>query len=255
MPTINIDGVDLFYRVEGEGTPIIFIHPPLVTGYNFFYQMEGLSAFFKTIVFDIRGHGNSSFSAVPLTYPLISQDINRILDHLEIDQAYLCGYSTGGTIALDFLLTYPERSKGAILLGAVSEVNDFIIKKEISLGVMLSKKMTMETLALAVALGNSNSKAYFHNLFHESKKGNPKNIEQYFRYSLKYNCTDQLNKIKQPVLLIYGEKDRRFHGYARILNQKLPNNQLKYIKNGRHQLPAKSALEVNQLIKQFIHDH
>lgn len=247
--------MNIYYQVQGNGVPIVFIHPPLLTSINFTYQIEGLSSSFQTIVFDIRGHGNSAYSKEPLTYPLISKDILHILDHLKIDNAIICGYSTGGSIALEFMLTYPERAKGAILLGPMSEVNDWVLKKEISLAVMLSKNKSIETLALAISYSNSNTKKIFWDLLHEAKKGKAENIKQYYQYSLTYNCTAQLDQIKQPVLLLYGEKDKQFHPYAHLISQKLPNNELVFVKNVKHQLPTKAAMEVNHLIKQFINMH
>lgn len=252
MPFTNIDGVNLYYEVKGEGAPILFIHPPLLTSMNFKYQIDGLSNSFKTIVFDMRGHGNSSFSEKPITYSLISKDIKHLLDHLGIEKTYVCGYSTGGSIALDFMITYPNRTLGAILLGAMSEVNDWVLKNRISLAVFLSKPKTKEPLAFSICLGNSNNNEIFRDLFREAKKGNIRNIKQYYQYSLNYNCTSKLDKIEFPVLSIYGEKDKGFHHYAHLINQKLPHNDLVFIKNGKHQLPTKSAIEVNNSILKFI---
>lgn len=254
LPTLKINGVDLYYQVKGNGIPIIFVHPPLLTSINFKYQIEGLSNKFKTIVFDIRGHGNSAFSDEPLTYPLISHDIKQILDHLNIDKALICGYSAGGSIVLDFLLTYPERALGGILICAMSEVNNWVLKSEISLAVFLSKTKAMKPLAVSICQGNSNSKETFKELYVEATKGNIENIEQYYHYSLNYNCTAMLSKINHPVLSIYGQLDKRFHHYAHLINKKLPINELVFIKNGKHQLPTKSAVEVNNLIYQFAKD-
>jgi pimeloyl-ACP methyl ester carboxylesterase len=49
------------------------------------------------ITFDIRGHGKSQYSNKPLTFPLIVEDIKLLLDHLEVEKAFICGYSTGGS--------------------------------------------------------------------------------------------------------------------------------------------------------------
>jgi hypothetical protein len=51
-------------------------------------------------------------------------------------------------------------------------------------------------------------------LHHKALKGNASNIEQYYRYSLQYNCTNQLDKIDLPLLLLYGTKDKSFLQYA-----------------------------------------
>ena len=84
------------------------------------------------------------------------------------------------------------------------------------------------------------------------KKGNAKNIEQYYRYSLQYNCTQQLGKIKLPVLLIYGKDDKPFYDYAMLLHKKLPYAQLKFINHAKHQIPTKAANDLNEMIRQFI---
>ena len=95
--------------------------------------MKELSNDFQVIAFDIRGHGRSSCSKQPLTYPLIAEDIERLLDHLNIPKAFICGYSTGGTIALEFLLSKAERAWGGIVI----EVSDWVLKNKIGLAIPL----------------------------------------------------------------------------------------------------------------------
>lgn len=255
MSVINIEEVNLYYHVQGKGIPIVFIHPPLLTSMNFIYQVNELSNHFKVIVFDIRGHGNSSFSEKALTYPLISHDIKQLLDYLKIDKAFICGYSTGGSIALDFLLTYPKRSLGGILIGAMSEVKDPSLKNRITLGVKLAKWKAHKALALSVSFTNSNTGQLFKDLYINATKGKAQNIEQYYRYSLHYNCTDRLDQINFPVLLLYGEKNKAFHRYAHLLHEKLPVNDFILIGEMKHQLPTKAAVEVNDFIKQFVSTH
>ncbi|SFB20624.1 MULTISPECIES: alpha/beta fold hydrolase [unclassified Bacillus (in: firmicutes)] len=253
MPIFNSTGVDLFYSVKGNGIPIVFIHPPVLTSINFIYQMEELSSFFKVITFDIRGHGNSESSLEPLSYPLIVEDIKRLMKHLEIEKAYICGYSTGGSIVLEFLLSAGEMALGGIVIGGMSEVMDQHLKRKISIGRYLSKSKAVPVLALSVCRSNANPMSLFFKMYAESIKGNAKNIEQYYRYSLHYKCTDQLHTIKHPLLLVYGKDDKRFHDYANLLHQKLPFNELKFIDNVKHQIPTKTSKELNKLITNFVH--
>lgn len=121
MPTAYINGTDLYYEKRGDGFPIIFIHPPLLTSANFRYQQVQLAGQFTVITFDIRGHGRSGASEALVTYDLIVEDMLRLLDHLSIPEAYVCGYSTGGSIALEAMLTHPDRFTGGILVSAMSE--------------------------------------------------------------------------------------------------------------------------------------
>nr|WP_263327466.1 alpha/beta hydrolase [Neobacillus sp. Marseille-Q6967] len=252
MPMLEVDGVRLYYTVKGEGIPIIFIHPPLLTSENFSYQLEGLAQTFKIITFDIRGHGRSQYSNKPLTYPLIVEDMKRILDHLEIDKAYICGYSTGGSILLEFILRYKEKSLGGIVISGMSETSDLYLKQRISLAIKLADPKTLPLLARAISWGNADTKETYKKLYDEAIKGDSRNIKQYYQYSLQYNCTNQLKSINVPIFLVYGNKDKAFHRYARTLKKGLPKYELEYLLNEKHQIPTKAAAKLNRLIRVFI---
>lgn len=253
MPMLDVDGSSLFYTVKGQGVPLVFIHPPVLTSLNFIYQVEGLSQEFKVITFDIRGHGKSKYSSQPITYPLIVEDINRLLDHLNIKKAFICGYSTGGSIALEYMLHSSERALGGVIISGMSEVRDMDLKQKISLGLSLASKEAISLLALAISWSNSNSQALFNKMIRESFNGDARNIAQYYRYSLHYNCTDLLEKITLPILLVYGKRDKAFHLYAKLLHSKLPNKELRFIHYAKHQIPTKAANELNDLIKQYVY--
>jgi len=255
MSYITVNGCQIYYTVHGEGTPLLFIHPPVLTHINFQYQIEELSKYFQVIAFDIRGHGRSAYSKEPLTYPLIVSDMKHILDHLEIEKAFICGYSTGGTIALEFLLSHADRASGAIIISGMSEVSDWMLKSEISMGVALAKTKAVTALALSISWSNSTTRALYREMVREAQKGNAKNMEEYFRYSLSYHCTNQLGEIHHPVLLVYGQKDHLFKRYAKLLHNKLPHNQLSWIQHAKHQIPTKSAFKLNELMKQFLYSH
>ncbi|WP_369899574.1 alpha/beta fold hydrolase [Bacillus manliponensis] len=252
MPMLEVKGSSLYYTVKGEGIPILFIHPPVLTHVNFEYQLEELSKMFQVIAFDIRGHGRSKYSSQPITYPLIAEDIKCLLDHLQVDKTFVCGYSTGSSVALQFVLNFPERSLGSILIGGMSEVRDGYLKKKISLGVKLAKAGAVSFLAFSISWGNSNTRKLFKKMFQEAKKGNAENFEQYYRYSLDYNCTDQLLGMHLPVLLVYGQKDPSFYEHAKLLQKTLPRNELIFIANAKHQIPTKAAGKLNEVIQQFI---
>lgn len=254
MPLLNLGSINLFYKVKGKGPSIVFIHPPLLTSANFEYQVDELSKNFQVITFDIRGHGRSQYSTKPITYALIVEDIKNLLDNLAIDKAFLCGYSTGGSIVFEFLQSYSERAFGGIVISGMSEVSDWYLEKRISLASLLSKPRIIGLLGLAISWGNSNTKEIFKHMYRESQKGDARNIQQYYTYSLHYKCTNQLPSINQPILLIYGTRDKSFHKYAKVLHEKLPNNRLKFI-DEKHQIPTKAATKLNKLIYDFIKAH
>ncbi|WCK56339.1 alpha/beta hydrolase [Aneurinibacillus sp. Ricciae_BoGa-3] len=252
MTHVKVKDGYLHYIIQGKGIPLIFIHPPVLSSVNFKYQLDELSKFFTIIVFDIRGHGKSHASKQTLTYPLIVEDIKQIMDHLSVEKAFICGYSTGGSIALEFLLTAPERALGAIIVSGISEVNDFRLKKRMSVGASLAKMGAIYTLAFSIAWTNSDTFGLFWKLLRDAKKTNINNAKEYYLYSLTYNCTDQLKAIPFPVLLVYGAEDKDFHTYGMLLHKNLPNNELVWIPGVKHQIPTLAHHQLNSLIKQFV---
>ena len=256
MPILEVDESTLYYTVKGKGAPIIFIHPPVLTSINFIYQIEELSRYFQVITFDIRGHGRSPFSRKPVTYPLIVDDIKKLMDHLDIKQAFLCGYSTGASILLEFFSsTSKGRGLGGIIISGMSEVSDWRLKNRILLAKNLVKIGGLPALAWSISKSNSDTEELFEKMLLEAKKGDARNILQYYDYSLDYNSSNQLEKINIPISLIYGEKDKPFFRYAQQLYSKLPQNEITFVEGIKHQLPTKAAGELNKVIYQFIEKH
>ncbi|MCI3919982.1 alpha/beta hydrolase [Paenibacillus sp. TRM 82003] len=255
MPKANVNGTVLHYHVHGRGTPIVFIHPPLLNRAVFRYQEVQLADPFQVVTFDIRGHGFSPASEAPLTYELIAEDIKALLDHLNIRRAYLCGYSTGGGIALETMLAYPDRIRGSILIGGMAETNSMSVKGQIAVARWMAKMGMKTSLALAIAKGNADMDETFHNLYYEAMRGDIRNWQQYYDASLKYSCVDRLASIHAPVLLVYGGQDGRFNAHGQTLHERLPDSTLARIPGVRHNVPTKGQELLHDLITKWVMQH
>ncbi|RHW35042.1 alpha/beta hydrolase [Lysinibacillus yapensis] len=245
----------MFYEIKGKGIPIVFIHPPLLTSANFRYQMEHLSKKYQVITFDIRGHGGSSPSMEPITFPLIAQDILALIDHLKINKIFLCGYSAGGNIALDFLQRYSERAFGGIVISALSEEKDFYLKLRLKAAKALSNPTTMNILSSMVSKSNSESKSSFDQIRKTSRQGTAQNIKQYYDYTLNGNFGKELRSIEAPVLLLYGAKNTTFHKHAYELHAHLANSELIFLESAKHQIPTKEPQKLHDAIHKFIQSY
>lgn len=244
----------MYYNRIGSGLPILFIHPPLLTGDNFAYQQAQLADTFQVITFDIRGHGQSGYSEQPVTHRLIADDVCKLMDKLNIPKAYLCGYSTGGAIALEALLACPERFLGGILISAMSEVSDWYNRSRVWTAARLTRWKGKRVMCAAIAMGNADSIRMFKRLYESALHGHVRNMHQYYESTSRYNCTSRLHNIHAPMLLVYGKKDTSFHRYARLLHSRLPNGTLHLIPGAHHQIPTKNARALHELIRLWLAD-
>jgi pimeloyl-ACP methyl ester carboxylesterase len=225
------------------------IHPPLLSSAVFRYQQVQLSDEFKIVTFDVRGHGYSAPSEEEVTYPLIVSDIVALLDHLDIAQAYVCGYSMGGSVALEALLSVPPRFVGGVVASGMSEVRDIGLRTKLFGAELLSVPLLIRLLNAGISYGNADMGLTFRNLYRHASHGNIDNVRQYFRYSLGYNCTDRLHYIDSPLLMMYGEHDERFRNYAELVLRRLPFAKRAAIRDAGHYLFTKEAGKTNEVLR------
>jgi pimeloyl-ACP methyl ester carboxylesterase len=245
------DSLPIYFEVNGTGSPLLFIHPPgmgLVT----FKQQQSLAKKFKIITFDLRGNGRSGADSEKISISLLANDIVKLLDYLKMEKITLCGYSNGGSIALEFALSNPDRVNGLILLGGFPEVNTFLLRSEFLLGIYTMKMKGIKVLAKVLGKSHGVSKGYQKEIEEYVLKSNQKILYQMYVEGLKYNCTKRLSEINVPVLLVDGTRDYYLHSYQKMLEKRIKNTKKVFVPKARHQLVTRHAHELNKIIEEFM---
>jgi pimeloyl-ACP methyl ester carboxylesterase len=114
-------GVKIHYLVEGKGPPVILIHGLLVSArlnWGFPGIIDELATNHQVIAMDCRGHGLSDAPTDPEQYGVkMVDDVVRLMDHLNLTNADIVGYSMGGMIAMKLMTLHPERVRTAVIGG------------------------------------------------------------------------------------------------------------------------------------------
>lgn len=115
MTTTRIDDIQLAYTAVGDGPAVILIH-----GYPFNRSLwtelaESLLDRYRVVIPDLRGFGETESSESPAKMNRMAEDIAKLMDHLNIDQAVIGGLSMGGYVALAFCKQYPTRVRALVL--------------------------------------------------------------------------------------------------------------------------------------------
>ncbi|MFD0763589.1 alpha/beta fold hydrolase [Mucilaginibacter lutimaris] len=107
----NIRGIKIYYEVYGQGEPLLIIHGNGGSINNFVYQIPYFAQKYRVILADSRAQGKTVDNADSLSYEMIADDLNGLLDHLKIKNANVIGWSDGGIEGLLLAMYHPDKVK------------------------------------------------------------------------------------------------------------------------------------------------
>jgi non-heme chloroperoxidase len=262
--------IKIHYRDHGTGDPILLIHGYPLDGNSWELQERALlAAGQRVITYDRRGFGNSSQPTVGYDYDTFTADLYTLIEHLDLSDLVLVGFSMGTGEVTRYLGTYgSKRIRRAVLLGAIPP---FLLRTEDNPeGV---DRTVFEGIKSAVA---KDRYAYFKDFldnFYNVDKLSPGRIsKEAWQASFNvaaacspyasYACVDtwledfrrDVAKIDIPVLVLHGTEDRilPFEATAARLPALIEDLKLVPIEGGPHNIGWTFPDEVNGALLEFI---
>lgn len=119
MADVQVDGLRIRYRVDGEGPPVLLLHGIARTHADWTAQHELLSDRFRVHSVDLAGFGGSD--PLPGRYSLqaLAAFVERFLDAVGVTEpAHLVGNSLGGAIAMRVSVLAPQRVRSLVLVNS-----------------------------------------------------------------------------------------------------------------------------------------
>src|SRR5215471_11134393 len=96
---IKINGIDLDYRDQGTGIPLVFLHAFPLNQQMWEDQLDTLQNHCRTISIDYRGFGRSGGVHGPVSADQLATDIHELLKAIGITRIVLVGLSMGGYVS------------------------------------------------------------------------------------------------------------------------------------------------------------
>jgi pimeloyl-ACP methyl ester carboxylesterase len=123
---VELPGARIFYQDSGgSGTPVVFLHAATGSSRVWEYQIPAFTAAgYRFIAFDRRGWGRTVVDPAGPQPGTGADDLLGLLDRLGIDRVHLVGTAAGGSVALDFALSYPQRLRSLVFANAIGGVQD-----------------------------------------------------------------------------------------------------------------------------------
>jgi pimeloyl-ACP methyl ester carboxylesterase len=248
------------YLATGQGQPVVLIHGVGLNKEMWGGQVVGLATNYRVITYDMLGHGASPRPAAGTPLLGYADQLLELLDHLQLPQATVIGFSMGGLVARAFALHYPERLQGLVVLNSV-----FNRSAEQRAGVIA------RTAQAAEHGPDANAEAALSRWFsREYQAANPAQIAA-LRETLAGNDpqgylttyelfatqdmyrADDLKGLRAPTLVATGELDPgSTPEMARQLADRIPGATVAVLAEQRHMMPVESPRLVNQLLLGFL---
>jgi 2-hydroxy-6-oxonona-2,4-dienedioate hydrolase len=245
----TIKQVDKFkYIEEGEGEPLILLHGLFGALSNF----DDLISYFK----------NHNKVVVPLL-PLLDMDllhtsvgglqkfVHKFIEYQDYQNVHLLGNSLGGHVAILHVLKQPERIKSLILTGSSGLFENGMgdtypkrgdydyIKKKTELTFYDPKIATKELVDEVYEIVNNRLKAI--------------KIIALAKSAIRNNLGEDINQIKQPTLLIWGNNDAITPPFVgREFHRLIPNSELHFIDKCGHAPMMEVPDEFNRILHKFL---
>lgn len=116
--TINVNGVDIYYEIYGDGPVLLLLHGNGGSIKGRANILPKLSEKYRVVTMDSRCHGRSGCPETDLNYEDMAKDANALLEHLKIGNAFIYGHSDGGITGLIMAYSYPDKVRRLLVSGA-----------------------------------------------------------------------------------------------------------------------------------------
>ncbi|WP_349408257.1 2-succinyl-6-hydroxy-2,4-cyclohexadiene-1-carboxylate synthase [Pseudalkalibacillus sp. SCS-8] len=267
---INVNNVQYHVEVEGEGEPVLLLH-------GFTGSREDWRSFvhvwkkeFKLITIDLPGHGKTDSPEDVKKYATKEtvEALEKILDELKIESAFVLGYSLGGRVALSFAMTFPERVKRLILESSspgLQTIQERLERKQkddqLAEWILQEGVETFVNYWETIPLFHSQLRYMSNEERTRLRKRRLTNTEVGLANSLRGIGTgvqpswwNQLDSLVIPTTLLVGALDSKFVRIAKEMLQLLPDGELIIIEDAGHAIHLEQPEEFSKKVQMILHN-
>ena len=256
MPTATLNGIRLYYEVHGQGEPLVFLHGFAGTAESWRPQVAALSARYRLILYDARGHWRteSPKEAEAYSHDIAVEDLRALLDQVKAGPTIVGGLSMGGVIALAFYAKYPARVRALILCDTGPGFKNLERRDRWT----RSREKVAELLEREGMPGFAGSRHAALDYYTSSEimlQHDPVGLAHVNRRILVIPDTrfmDLLSRIAVPTLVLVGAEDTDYRPAAEYMARKIPGAELVVLDKAGHGANVDQPDAFNRAIRDFL---
>ena len=240
---VQVGDIEMAYKTIGEGYPLV-----MIMGFSGTMDLwdprfvEKLSSKYKVIVFDNRGMGETTAGSKEFTIEQFADDTAGLMKALGINKAYVLGWSMGGDVALQFVVSHKEMVNKLVVYAGDCGGTQRVMTPEVTREITeMADPSTPPQAAFKVLFPEEWMKAHpnFYKTFPVPKEtSSPESVKRQGQAYLSWDGVyDRLPEVKSPTLIATGTEDISTPtGNAMILVERIPGSWLVRYKGAGHGL-------------------
>jgi len=148
MATAKLNGIHIYYKVEGSGPPLLLISGLGQNSLPWAAIVPMLRDKFTCITFDHRGTGRSDVPPGPYTIDQLGDDASALIEQVGFGRVCAVGWSMGGSVLQSMLIRHRDKLVRAVLLSAFPSYSE--LQHQWLDSLIALQRAAIDPLALAV---------------------------------------------------------------------------------------------------------
>ncbi len=262
MPHITSADAEIFYEVMGSGPPVVLLHPFPANHDLWKPAAQALTARYRVILPDLRGHGDSSIGDGPAVMEKQAEDLRRVLDNEQVGRSPFVGVSIGGYVLFEFWRRHSSRVQALVLCNTKAQAD--------------TAEARAARLQAAAEVIERGTEPFFESMLPKlmgktTHRTRPDLVEGALRMMRKMSAqgvasvqrgmaerpdsVETLKTINVPTLLLTGDEDiLTGTGEAELMRRYIRGSEMNVIRKAGHYSPWEQPEEVGKLLRGFL-DH
>lgn len=212
----SINGLKMYYEIHGEGGPLVLIHGGGSTIQTSFGKILPLLAqHYKVIAVELQAHGHTNDRNSAESFEQDADDVGALIKYLKISKAHFLGFSNGGNTAMQIAIRHSNLVDKLIIISSFYKRDGMI--PGFFEGMQQATLENMPVLLKTYYLQINNDQKGLQRMFNKDK-------ERMLHF--KDWRDEDLASIKNPSLIISGDKDVVTTEHTVKMSHIIPNAQL-----------------------------
>ena len=220
----DVNGLQLYYRDEGEGDPLLLLHGFTGCGDDWKHVFAAPLDGYRTIAPDLRGHGQSTNQSATFHFADVARDLFALMDKLGLFRVKAIGMSAGANTLLHMATQQPHRLTAIIHVSGTPHYPDQARE--------IMRTMTEETRSKA----DWDDMRTRHRLGDDQIRALWRHVREFADDRDDMNFTAAtLQRITARTLIVHGDRDPLYPvEQALELYRAIPESALWVVPNGGH---------------------